>query len=143
MSRPTNALIIDDEAHVRMLLTALLKQLGVKTVWVAGDGAAGLEQAAQQKPEFVLLDLNLPEVSGFEVLGKLKTDYPKLPVVVVSAQSTVRTITRVKEMGADGYVLKYAQKSEVMQMISDALDRAAAMRSEMAAEAVEKRPESG
>jgi DNA-binding response OmpR family regulator len=123
MPRPASALIIDDEVHVRVFLTAILKQLGIRTIWAAPDGPTGLELASQNKPDFVLLDLNLPEVTGFDVLQKLKALYPKLPVIVVSAQSTVRTIDRVRELGADGYVVKYAAKSEVLQMILDVLDR--------------------
>jgi DNA-binding NarL/FixJ family response regulator len=122
MPRPANALIIDDEIHVRVFLTAILKQLGIRTIWDAPDGRTGLGQAALHKPDVVLLDLNLPEVSGIEVLEKLKADYPALPVIVVSAQSTMRTIARTKELGASGYVIKYAPKSEVIQMLSDALD---------------------
>jgi two-component system OmpR family response regulator len=125
MPRPASALIIDDEVHVRVFLTAILRQLGIRTIWDAADGPTGLGHAAQNMPDFVLLDLNLPEVSGFDVLQKLKALYPKLPVIVVSAQSTVRTINRVKELGADGYVVKYAAKSEVLQMLSDILDRIA------------------
>jgi DNA-binding NarL/FixJ family response regulator len=125
MPRPANALIIDDEVHVRVFLAAILRQLGIRTIWDAADGPTGLVYASQHKPDFVLLDLNLPEVSGLDVLEKLKAQYPKLPVIVVSAQSTVRTINRVRELGADGYVVKYAPKSEVIQMISDALDRIA------------------
>ncbi len=125
MPRPATALIIDDEVHVRVFLSAIVKQLGIKTIWAAPDGPTGLEFASQNKPDFVLLDLNLPEISGFDVLQKLKALYPKLPVIVVSAQSTVRTIERVRELGASGYVVKYAAKAEVLQMISDVLDRVA------------------
>jgi two-component system KDP operon response regulator KdpE len=122
MPRPANALIIDDEVHVRVFLTAILKQLGMRTIWDASDGRTGLGQAALHKPDVVLLDLNLPEVSGIEILEKLKADNPALPVIVVSAQSTMRTIARTKELGANGYVIKYAPKSEVIQMLSDTLD---------------------
>ena len=122
MPRPANALIIDDEIHVRVFLTAILRQLGIRTIWDATDGRSGLGQAALHKPDVVLLDLSLPEVSGIEVLEKLKADNPELPVIVVSAQSTVRTIARTKELGASGYVIKYAPKSEVIQMLSDTLD---------------------
>jgi DNA-binding NarL/FixJ family response regulator len=122
MSRPASALIIDDEAHVRVLLTAILKQLGVRTIWEAEDGVSGIERVALQKPDFVLLDLNLPQMSGLEVLEKLKAANPAIPVIVVSAQSTVRTVNRVKELGATGYVVKYSPKAELTQMISNLLD---------------------
>ncbi len=123
MPRPVNALIIDDEVHVRVLLTALLKQMDIKTIWEAPDGTSGLAQAALHSPEVVLLDINLPEIGGLDVLSKLKSDHPRMPVIVVSAQSTVRTIERARALGADGFVVKYAAKSEVFQMLSEALDR--------------------
>jgi DNA-binding NarL/FixJ family response regulator len=123
MPRPVNALIVDDEAHVRVLLGALLKQLGVKTTWEAADGTAGIAQAALHSPDVVLLDINLPEISGLDVLSRLKAEHPAIPVIMVSAQNTVRTVARANELGAAGYVVKYAAKSEVLQMLSDALDK--------------------
>jgi DNA-binding NarL/FixJ family response regulator len=138
MPRPANALIIDDEAHVRVLLTNILKQLGVKMVWQAEDGATGISLAALHQPEVVLLDLTLPEITGIEVLEKLKEENPKIHVIVVSAQSTMRTINRAKELGAEGYVVKFAPKLEVIQMISDALDRIGALPSDNPVEGGEK-----
>jgi len=126
MPRPKNALIVDDEAHVRVLLRMLLKQLGVDTVWEAADGGAATDQAAAHKPDVILLDINLPQVGGLEVLAKLKAAHPKIPVIIVSSQSTVKTVLKSQELGAEAYVLKHAPKSEVLKMISDAFDSIAA-----------------
>jgi CheY-like chemotaxis protein len=123
MSRPVTALVIDDEAHVRVLLTAILKQVGIRTVWEAADGATGLAHAASHKPEVILLDINLPEVSGLEVLGKLKAELPGIPVIVVSAQTTVRTLEKARALGADGFVAKYVAKAEIALLLSKELDR--------------------
>ena len=125
MPRPVNALIIDDEAHVRVLLRVLLKQLGIETVWEAPDGATALEQAAAHKPDVILLDINLPQVGGLEVLAKLKAAHPQIPVIIVSSQSTMKTVIQSRELGAAAYVLKHAPKSEVLQMLSDAFDQIA------------------
>jgi DNA-binding NarL/FixJ family response regulator len=125
MPRPVNALIIDDEAHVRVLLRVLLKQLGIETVWEAPDGATALEQAAAHKPDVILLDINLPQVGGLEVLAKLKAAHPQIPVIIVSSQSTMKTVIQSRELGAAAYVLKHAPKSEVLQMLSDAFDEIA------------------
>jgi DNA-binding NarL/FixJ family response regulator len=125
MPRPVNALIIDDEAHVRVLIRVLLKQLGIETVWEAPDGATALEQAAAHKPDVILLDINLPQVGGLEVLAKLKAAHPKIPVIIVSSQSTMKTVIQTRELGAAAYVLKHAPKSEVLQMLSDAFDEIA------------------
>jgi DNA-binding NarL/FixJ family response regulator len=134
MPRPVSALIVDDEAHVRVLLSALLKQLGIRTIWEAADGTAGLAQTTVHKPDVVLLDINLPEISGLDVLSKLKAEHPEVPVIIVSAQNTVRTLNRASELGAAGYVVKYAAKSEVTQMLSDALEKIAGTPAEEATE---------
>ena len=125
MPRPINALIIDDEAHVRVLIRVLLKQLGIETVWEAADGSTALEQAQAHKPDVILLDINLPQVGGLEVLAKLKAAHPKIPVIIVSSQSTMKTVIQSRELGAAAYVLKHAPKSEVLQMLSDAFDEIA------------------
>ena len=62
-------LSVDDEAHVRVLIRVLLKQLGIETVWEAADGTEALEKAAAHKPDVILLDINLPQVGGLEVLA--------------------------------------------------------------------------
>jgi DNA-binding NarL/FixJ family response regulator len=126
MPRPANALIVDDESHVRVLIRVLLKQLGIETVWEAADGSAALEQAAAHTPDVILLDINLPQVGGLEVLAKLKAAHPAIPVIIVSSQSTMKTVIQTRELGAEAYVLKHAPKSEVLQMLSDAFDNIAA-----------------
>ncbi len=140
MPRPANALIVDDEPHVLVLLRALLKQLGITSVWDAVDGPAALQQAAAHRPDVVLLDLNLPQIDGLHVLEKLKADYPKMPVIVVSAQSTQKTFMRARELGAEGYVLKYAPKPELLRMLSEAFDKLAKVSAEPPAPASPESP---
>jgi DNA-binding NarL/FixJ family response regulator len=126
MPRPVNALIIDDEPHVRVLIKILLKQLGIETVWEAGDGTTAVELATAHRPDVILLDINLPQIGGLEVLARLKAAHPKIPVIIVSSQSTMKTVIQTRELGAEAYVLKHAPKSEVLQMLSDAFDNIAA-----------------
>jgi DNA-binding NarL/FixJ family response regulator len=134
MPRPVNALIIDDEYHVRVVFRVLLKQLGIETVWEAGDGSTALEQAAEHLPQVVLLDINLPQMGGLEVLARLKAAHPSMPVIIVSSQSTMKTVIQARERGAEAYVLKHAPQAEVLQMISDAFDNIAAQTDAAAAE---------
>jgi DNA-binding NarL/FixJ family response regulator len=125
MPRPANALIVDDEPHVRVLIRMLLKQLGIETIWEAADGNEALEKAASHKPNVILLDINLPQIGGLEVLGKLKAAHPEIPVIIVSSQSTMKTVIQTRELGAEAYVLKHAPKAEVLQMLSEAFDNIA------------------
>ena len=91
---------------MHVYLRILLKQLGVVTVWDAAEGHSALELAEEHKPDVVLLDMNLPQFSGMEVLKALKTAHPEMHVVVVSVESKPETIVQARELGADGYVLK-------------------------------------
>ena len=109
-----------------------MNQLGVNTTWEATNGSAALDKVDSQRPEVVLLDINLPQIGGLEVLARLKADHPRVPVIIISAQSTVKTFEQARELGAEGYILKHAPKSEVLQMLSDALDRIAGAPAEKA-----------
>jgi DNA-binding NarL/FixJ family response regulator len=122
MPRPRTALIVDDEPHVHVYLRILLKQLGVETVWVAFEGFTALELAAAHKPEVVLLDMNLPKMSGMEVLKKLKEQNPETHVVIVSVESKPETLVQAHDLGADAYVLKHLSRTKLLQMLSDVFD---------------------
>ena len=84
---PPKILVVDDDADLRATFAAFFEQEGY-LVYEAEDGAAALDVAAALVPDLVLLDLNLPRVTGSEVLRKLRKEpeTADLPVVVVSAQ---------------------------------------------------------
>jgi DNA-binding NarL/FixJ family response regulator len=125
MPRPVSALIVDDEPHVHVYLRILLKQLGIQTFWDAAEGYAALELADEHNPDVVLLDINLPQLSGMEVLKKLKAAHPKMHVIVVSVESKPETIVEASELGADGYVLKHLSRTSVHEKLSELLDQIA------------------
>jgi len=122
MARPTNALIIEDEAHVRVFLRMLLKEAGIERVWEAADGAQGLVLAGQHRPELVLLDVNLPMMNGLEVLGHLGAEHPSMPVIMVTSQSSMKTVLECARLGAVAYILKHSPKAEAQKMLRDAID---------------------
>src|SRR4051794_39165135 len=112
MARPTNALIVDDEAHVRAFVRLLLREVGITTCWEAGDGAAGLEIVQHHRPELILLDVNLPVLSGLEMLAKLREQNSEVPVFMLTSQSSLSTVNEAARLGAIGYVLKYCSKDD-------------------------------
>ena len=71
MARPTSALIVEDEPHVRVFVRLLLKEVGITTPWEAADGTQALAMVAEHQPELVMLDINLPMMNGLEVLKLL------------------------------------------------------------------------
>src|ERR1043165_4025307 len=114
MSKPTSALIVDDEAHARMFVRMLLKQLGVATVWEAADGAAALEMVRDKRPELVLLDINMPVMGGLATLSKLRETDPDLPVIIVSSESATPTVREAARLGAVGYLLKQGSGEQAL-----------------------------
>ncbi len=125
MARPTNALIVDDEAHVRVFVRLLLKQFGIEEIWEAGDGVRALAMIAQHRPELVMLDINLPMMSGVEVLAALHDEPWSPPVIMISAQSSMKTVTECVKLGATAYILKHSPRPVALKMLGEALDRLA------------------
>jgi two-component system chemotaxis response regulator CheY len=123
MPRPTTALIVDDEEHVRTYLRLVLRELGIAKTWEAPDGVKGVEMVNAHDPELVLLDLNMPLMTGLEVLEEIQKGRPDLPVIVATSLSSTRSVQDALRLGAIGYVLKQSPKAELVAAIRDALDR--------------------
>lgn len=121
MARPTNALIVDDEAHVRVYVRLLLKKLGIETVWEAADGAQALAKIAEHRPELVMLDINLPQMSGMDVLAKLQTERFRPPVIMMSSLSSLKIVTECVKLGALAYVLKHSPQAQALKTLAEAL----------------------
>ncbi len=66
MAGPSSVLLVDDEAHIRLYLKALLKRLGVETFYEASDGEPAIALYEQEKPDLVLLDVNIPAWTGWK-----------------------------------------------------------------------------
>ena len=122
MARPKNTLLVDDEAHVRAFMRLLLRELGIEECWEAADGASALHLVKHHKPDLVLLDINLPGMSGLQVLGQIKQFNSELPVVMATAQSSMSTVGEAVRLGASGYLLKHCPKEETLEALRDILE---------------------
>jgi two-component system KDP operon response regulator KdpE len=101
--RPT-ALVIDDELQIRRLLRVCLEANGYR-VLEAANGQEGISEAAQHRPDVVLLDLGLPDMEGVAVLQRLR-EWSKVPVVVLSVRDREDDKIKALDNGADDYVTK-------------------------------------
>jgi len=122
MAHPTNALIVDDESHVRTFLRLMLQEVGITKVWEASDGATGIALAQQHQPELILLDVNLPVMTGLEVLTKLQELEITSPVVMMTAQSSINTVSETMRLGAVGYILKQVPKDEAIEALREVFE---------------------
>jgi len=113
-------LVIDDEAQIRRLIEIALSARGWE-LFQAGTGFEGLQAAGSYKPDVVLLDLNLPDMGGLEVLTRLR-EWSTVPVIVVSVRDAEADIVSLLDAGADDYVTKPFYTGELIARV-DAVHR--------------------
>lgn len=101
----TKILVVDDEPNILLSLEFLMQQAGFEVV-TAEDGQSALSQASQEAPDLLLLDISLPDISGFEVLERLRKESPDLPIIMLTAHG--REVEREKglALGANDYITK-------------------------------------
>ncbi len=115
-------LCVEDNAFNVELIEEVLTAAGAELL-SATEGGRGLELAAERKPDLVLLDLNLPDLDGQEVLRRLREEdaTSDIPVIVLSADAMPARIARLREAGADEYLTKPLDNSLMLQTIARVL----------------------
>jgi CheY-like chemotaxis protein len=115
-------LYIEDNPSNIQLVEAMLRQRPEVTLLVAQQGSLGLELAREHVPALVLLDVNLPDIPGDEVLRRLRGDARTADavVVMVTADATPGQVVRLRDAGADGYLTKPFGLDEFLAIIDDA-----------------------
>jgi two-component system KDP operon response regulator KdpE len=122
-STPTlTALVIDDEPQIRRLLRVTLEANGYR-VFDAATGQEGIAQAAQRKPDVVLLDLGLPDLDGVAVVRRLR-EWSRVPVVILSVRDSEDDKVAALDAGADDYVTKPFSAAELLARMRAALRHA-------------------
>jgi two-component system KDP operon response regulator KdpE len=116
------ALVIDDEVQIRRLLHITLEAEGYK-IFEAATGKEGLVEAASRRPDIVLLDLGLPDMSGVEVLKRLR-EWSRVPVVILSVRDREEDKVAALDSGADDYVTKPFSTAELLARLRVAQRRA-------------------
>ena len=114
-------LIVDDEPQIRRLLTVSLEANAYR-VMSAVCGQEGLVLAAQHRPALVVLDIGLPDLSGHEVLRRLR-EWSNTPVIVLSVQDDEKGKVAALDAGADDYVTKPFNTDELLARLRVALRR--------------------
>ncbi len=115
-------LIVDDDPASRRLLEVRLRALGCE-VALANDGREALEAIRQEVPALMLLDLQMPRMSGMELLQALRRDAIDLPTIVITAHGTIETAVEAMKEGAYDYLLKPFDPKHLEIVVRKALER--------------------
>jgi two-component system chemotaxis response regulator CheY len=123
-------LIVDDFSTMRRIVRGLLKEMGCTHALEAEDGVAALSLLRTQPVDFVVSDINMPNMNGFELLKAIKADdaIKHLPVLMVTAEARKEDILLAAQSGAAGYIVKPFTKAvleEKVQKIMQKLTAAA------------------
>jgi len=120
--RQVSILVVDDEDTVRNLLQRILEENGYNVV-IASNGYEALERLSQHKIELVLLDIKMPGLDGFSVLGRIRKT-SNVPVIMLTAVKETTTVRDTLSLGADDYVRKPFNQRELLLRIKAKLRRA-------------------
>jgi DNA-binding NtrC family response regulator len=115
-------LIIDDERPVLMTLEALLKRHGYQ-VETAPTAAQGLKVLKSKSPTLVLLDLRLPDADGLEMLDRIKTELPKVQVIILTAHDSLHNAIESIKRGAYHFISKPYAPEELLSLVEKALEK--------------------
>ena len=107
------AIVVDDEAFIRQVLTRMLEQLGLEVVAVAENGAPVLALYAEYLPDLVVMDIAMPEIDGLTTLGRLRDAYPAACVIICTSFSSRQYVVQAERLGAAGILNKPFDRARI------------------------------
>jgi len=117
----TKILIVDDSAFMRTLLKNIVTRLGKFEIYEASAGEQALKEFKKQKPDLVLLDIILPDITGEQVLSNIRKIDDKIKVIMVTAVGQQPMIERCENLGISGYVVKPFDDAKIAEMVKKTL----------------------
>jgi two-component system OmpR family response regulator len=123
--RPPRLLVVDDEENIRYLLVTALRHAELEVAEAATGGEA-IDTAREFRPDVLLLDVMLPDVDGFEVCRRMRSDGLRAPVIFLTARDATEDKVRGLSLGGDDYVTKPFSLEELLARVRVALRRSGA-----------------
>jgi two-component system chemotaxis response regulator CheY len=128
MSADMKFLVVDDFSTMRRIVRGLLKEIGYHNCEEAEDGVEALNMLKGSKFDFVVSDINMPNMTGFELLKAIKEDpnLKHLPVLMVTAEARKEDIVLAAQSGAAGYIVKPFTKATLEEKVQKIMQKLAA-----------------
>ena len=120
-------LIVDDESHVRYSLEKYLRSETLNVI-CAASGKEAIETTRKQRPDVVVLDVRLPDMSGLEVFDRIRRIDPRLPVVIITAHATTEIAIEAMKQGAFEYLPKPVDLHQLREVVGQAVHSSALSR---------------
>ena len=115
----TSVYIVDDhQLVIEGIISLLQKEKDIKVAGYATSASACIDYFKTNTADVILMDINLPDMSGLELCKAIKSDYPGIAIIALSTLNQGSYITQIIENGASGYLLKNADKEEILEAIA-------------------------
>jgi two-component system chemotaxis response regulator CheY len=119
-------LLVDDNHHMRVLLTEILRAIGVKNVFEAADGAEALQMMRSHQIDIVMTDLAMQPLDGIDFVRLLRNSQdspnPMVPVIMITGHSTMRRVNEARDVGVTEFLSKPVTARGVIERISRVVD---------------------
>jgi two-component system chemotaxis response regulator CheY len=125
MANPLRFLVVDDFSTMRRIIRNLLKECGFSEADEAEDGAIALSKLRASHFDFVVSDINMPNMTGFQLLAEIKKDekLKHIPVLMVTAEARKEDIILAAQQGAAGYIVKPFTKATLEDKLLSVLKK--------------------
>jgi len=115
--RKIRVLVVDDEDHVRKLVTSVIRTLNCEVVGEANNGRDAISLFSKLKPTMMLLDINMPLKSGKQALAEIKKKYSKAFIIMLTSLSDTETVEECIKLGASGFIRKDLPIDDMREVI--------------------------
>ncbi len=125
MNARTKILVVDDFAAMRQLINSQLRELGFRDIELADDGSTALPILRSGAVDFLITDLNMPVMTGIELIRTLRADPAlcDLPVLIVTAEARREQIMAAAELGVTAYIVKPFTRQVLGSKVAEVLER--------------------
>lgn len=121
MSQPSRVILVDDHSLCRCALSDIMKRGGVDVLAAVANPACVMTRIKEEKPDLLILDLNLGETDGLSVMRTLRSEGCDVPVLILTMSTSDEDFVEALRMGVRGYLLKDMEPDEVFASISRAI----------------------
>lgn len=111
------ALVVDDSTVMRKVMMGALSRMGVDDVVQAADGQEAIDATETDDFDIVLMDWNMPEVSGIEAVVEIRARGKKMPIIMVTTEAEKSRVVEALKSGADSYIIKPFRVDTILEQI--------------------------
>lgn len=124
MPSPIRIALVDDEKHIRLMLRTALKVGGFEVLGEGADGREAIELYRRLRPDVLLLDINLPGMTGEEALAAIMEEFPDALVIMLTSLVEQASVLQALELGAAHYIRKDTPLDEIQRLIKETVQKA-------------------